>query len=590
MTGDWLSKTFGHGRRTNRLAVVQCATALFKLRPPRVHQYSLSEALDPWTREVASGCLHGGEENAFDLLWRHWLKEETPADVAEALAGQADAVIVLAPRDWQAPLVEALEERGIPSVVAYACSPDLRAAHVSCDNARGIEQVVHHLAQLGHRHVGYCGGPMEVSDVRARRQGFLEGMAAEGLPVNPDLVVGETLRRMADDYRPLINHLLRHPNRPTAVVCASDYLAVAVVEGAWELGLDVPRDLAVTGFDDSDEATQIIPQITTVRQPVLEIANQACYLAACLVEGQAPETPGWRLELPVSMVVRESSGAALAVGGADGEAELKGEAQTTVMRRELQLRLRQLAAVNEEMQELLYVASHDLRTPLVTIQGFASSLERKYGASLDARGRDYLRRVRSSTDTMRDLIDALLTLSRTNNTPLTFERVRPRAVLERVVRDLGGLIEEKHARVRISSLPRAVLADEVAMYQVFLNLVGNALKFTRNGEAPEVTVGHALRREEYEFYVRDNGVGIAPAQQEEVFQVFRRVGESKEAGSGIGLAIVKRIVLRHGGRVWVESQTDSGATFRFTLPRRSLDHVRHPSAAGAAAAVAHRGG
>jgi len=271
-------------------------------------------------------------------------------------------------------------------------------------------------------------------------------------------------------------------------------------------------------------------------------------------------------------VIRESCGAFRSAGGGESTA-LGGKAQTTEIRQELELRMRQLAAMNQEMQELLYVASHDLRAPLVTIQGFASSLDRKYSSRLDERGRDYLQRIRNSVDNMRELIDALLTLSRGNNEPLNFTRVSVADVVTRVIQDLQGAAKDRNARISIIRRLPVVLADELALYQIFLNLIGNALKFTSPERRPWVAIGHTATTDEYEFYVQDNGIGIAPTHQEEVFQVFRQLGDAQEHGSGIGLAIVKRMVLRHGGRIWVESQPGNGATFKFTLPRRELGHV-----------------
>ena len=563
---------FGHGRRTGRIAVVNSAISGWKVLPPRIHQWSLTEEPDPWTRTVAHGFLSGAEYTGFDLLWRYWLKDDTPEQLARLLNESADGVILLVPRAANLEIVPLLEQEGLPCIIAYACVPDLQSPYVVCDNAGGIMQMVRHLAHLGHQRIAYVGGPEAISDVWERRRGFHQGMTAEGLTVDPDLVVGHTLIRLADDVKPLASELLRRPHPPTAIVCATDVIAVGIIECAWEMGLNVPRDLAVVGFDDSDEATQTIPQITTVRQPTLEIANQAYYLAACAIEGQRPETTGWQLQLPVAPVIRESCGSSLAAGG--GVAPLLEDGvQTTAIRKELELRMRQLAAMNQEMQELLYVSSHDLRAPLVTIQGFASSLERKYRDRLDERGRDYLQRIRKSVDNMRELIDALLTLSRTNNEPLNFTRVQVREVVTRVTHDLQGVAKERNAHMRISRRLPTVLADELALYQVFLNLIGNALKFAAPDRPPIITITHTASPDEYQFCVSDNGIGIAPAHQEEVFQVFRQLGEAQEHGSGVGLAIVKRMVLRHGGRVWVESQPGDGAAFKFTLPRRELDHA-----------------
>ena len=125
-----------------------------------------------------------------------------------------------------------------------------------------------------------------------------------------------------------------------------------------------------------------------------------------------------------------------------------------------------------------------------------------------------------------------------------------------------------------------VLADEVALYQVFLNLISNALKYLGDQPAPMISVSSQTLPEECEFTVRDNGVGIAPEHHEEVFQVFRRLNQTEAEGAGIGLSTVKRIVLRHGGRIWVDSQAGRGAAVRFTLPRREAGSGSRQQGAG----------
>ena len=362
---------YGQGRRTNRIAVVLAATSRWKSLPARVRLWNASEGLDPWTRLLMEGCLAGAEATGFEFLWHYWLKDESPEEVARVLAGEADAVVLVVPQAEHLSLLPHLAEQGQPVVIAYAHHAEANVPYVVCDNAGGVAQLVRHLVHLGHERIGYLGGPPTITDIEERRRGFLEGMAEQGLALDPSLVVGDTMVQLADDPRPFAQALLRREDPPTAVVCATDQLACGLIEGAWELGLNVPRDLAVVGFDDSEEARQTIPQLTTVRQPVTEVASQAWYLAACAVEGTTPETRGWQLRLPVALVVRDSCGAVLAAGETPAGASL---GPPTAMRRELELRMRQLAAINQEMQELLYVASHDLRSPLVTIQGFASSL------------------------------------------------------------------------------------------------------------------------------------------------------------------------------------------------------------------------
>jgi signal transduction histidine kinase len=459
-----------------------------------------------------------------------------------------------------------LADLGIPAVLAWARHPDPRYPSVNCDNGGGVTQAVHHLSRLGHTRIGYLSGSPIIAAFGERRQAYYSAMASAGLDVDPRWVA-----ECGQDYdeantRAVISGLLGRADRPSALICFNDNTALLVIERAREMGLRVPDDLAVVGFDDVEEALQVIPHLTTVRQPIRDIASLSFHLLACCIEGQQPSTGSWQVEVPVTLVIRESCGAAPSPG-----ASPDSEGPHSV-RQELEWRMRQLAAVNQEMQELLHAASHDLRSPLITIQGFVSTLERKYHDRLDEQGRHYLDRIGRSVESMEGLIGSLLTLSRAHTRPLDSQPVSLHEVVERVRVDLQGIITEKQAHLRLKRRLPTVFADENALYQVFLNLIGNALKYMGDQPAPLITIGHHAWPEEHEFTVQDNGIGIAPEHHEEVFQAFRRVAAVPVEGAGIGLAIVKRIILRHGGRIWVDSQPGQGAAFRFTLPRRDVNY------------------
>jgi signal transduction histidine kinase len=561
---------FGRGRRSNTIAVLETDTVAWAEVTPTVEQWGLDEGLSDWQLCSASGFLTGTVQAGFDLVWRFWKRGESADDVVPSLLDH-DAVIVPAPCDEDLPVVSALLEAGVPVVLAYSRVSDERVCWVACDNRGGVAQAVRHLRRLGHTRIGYIGGPRNVTDFREREHGYREAMANAGLSVNPALVTGTGLNRDESEIKAAAARVLHGEDRPSAVVCATDPLAVGVMDQARELGLRVPGDVAVTGFDDMPDAIEVIPHVTSIRQPTLEVANHACYLAACCVLGQEPVFGAWQLELPTTLVIRESCGAAVGLGIASSDVA-SGEAGPQAVRQELEWRMRQLVGMNQEMQELLYVASHDLRAPLVTIQGFASALQRKYGDLLDHRGQQYLERIGRSVDSMRGLIDSLLTLSRAHNRALELKPVQVREVVTRAVSDLKAMISEKGARVRVSRRMPTVLVDEVALYQVFLNLLSNALRYLGDQPAPLVSVSHRTDPDDYEFTVQDNGVGIAPDHHDEVFQAFRRLGQVETEGAGIGLTTVKRIILRHGGRVWVDSQLGHGAAFRFTLPRREVNY------------------
>ena len=563
---------FGRGRRTNRIAVIQPHTSDYSCVPARLAMWPLDRDVDPWIRTALCGMVSAAGQTGFHLLWQTWHKGQTPEEVARtALPDQADAAVILAPRDEHRFLLPVLEGLGIPFVIAYGRSSEPHHAWVTCDNRRGIAKVVQHLAALGHTRIAFLTGTSNVEDIRERKQGFMEEMEALGLEVSAGFVVETGLREAASDIAPAATTLLRRPDRPTAVVCATDLMALSAIEVAWEMGLRVPDELAVVGFDDSDFAAQSVPPLTTVHQPILEIGNQAGYLAACAVVGQEPETGGWHIEIPTSLVVRESCGGARAgttfVGASPGP-----RAELPAVRRELEHHLRQLAATQAQMEQLLYVASHDLRAPLITIEGFATILQRKCWSLLDMRGRDCVTRILHSVENLRKLTDTLLTLSRAHRQPLSLQRTSAADVVARVLRDLEVPITERKVEVRVGHQLPTVMADETALYQVFLNLVGNAVKFLGGQAKPAIAITHRFRPDEHEFSVRDNGIGIAPEHLESIFHLFRRGPEPADTeGQGIGLSVVKNLVLRHGGRIWVESEKSEGATFHFTLPREMRD-------------------
>jgi len=563
---------FGRGRRTNSIAIVYTVLSQGLPVPERIPQWGPEEELDPWSRSAISAAATAAEMAGFNVLWYYWRRHESHEDLAERVfPALADGAIVLAPREEHLPLVSLLAAREIPCVVAYARHPDPRVAWVVCDNEGGMREAVQHVVGLGHRRIGFMAGPPSVVDLEERKQAFLAAMEDAGLAVDSALIRETGHRRGPEDVKPLATQLLRSSERPTAVLCATDDMALAVIQAAWDLGLQVPEDVAVVGFDDAEQAVPVSPRLTTVRQPIREIASRAMYLAACAVVGQEPETATWHIIYPAPLVVRESCGAA------EEMVTLSGGSLSMAQ----QQRVRRLEAENEELRGLLYIGSHDLRSPLVTIKGFARRLDQKSRRMLDEQGVDSLDRIRRSVESMEELMEGLLGLSRAYNQPLNLQQTSVQLVLETALADLAELIQTKGARITVAPDLPVVTADEIALRQVFMNLIANALKYAGHPApgGPEIEIGFRASRgaqlrcppgaAEYEFYVRDNGVGVPEEMQERIFQPFQRGPDTEGAeGAGIGLSTVKGIILRHGGRVWVESGAGKGATFRFTLPRR----------------------
>jgi len=236
-------------------------------------------------------------------------------------------------------------------------------------------------------------------------------------------------------------------------------------------------------------------------------------------------------------------------------------------------RARELARSNADLEQFAYVASHDLQEPLRAVVSYLQLLERRYSGQLDERAEKYIGYAVDGGKRMQTLISDLLTYSRVGRRDVAMAGVELEAVLDRALASLRLAIEESGAEVTHDPLP-TVVGDATQLTQVFQNLVANAIKF--RGEAPPRIHVSAERQPSADserqhgawlFSVRDNGIGIAPEYRERVFVLFQRLhGRDEYSGTGIGLAVCKRIVERHGGTLWVDETPGGGSTFWFTIP------------------------
>jgi PAS domain S-box-containing protein len=227
----------------------------------------------------------------------------------------------------------------------------------------------------------------------------------------------------------------------------------------------------------------------------------------------------------------------------------------------------ELRRSNEELERFAYAASHDLQEPLRMISSFIELLGRRHGPQLGDEGREFMGYVTSGASRMRRLIDDLLEYSRTGRSSKLDDLVDMKAVFDDVTDNLAQAIEAKGARVEAGTLP-TVLSDRTLLTQLLQNLVANALKFSQDGRAPVVRVNCTEDESGWTVTVADNGIGIDAKDFDRIFTIFQRLHAREQyEGTGIGLALCKKIVELHGGRIQVESKPGEGSTFRFTLPR-----------------------
>jgi len=228
-------------------------------------------------------------------------------------------------------------------------------------------------------------------------------------------------------------------------------------------------------------------------------------------------------------------------------------------------RTAELEAANDELEAFSYSVSHDLRAPLRAINGFAGIVLEEYGPQLPQEGRHYLERVCQGGQRMGELIDDLLAFSRLGRQPLVRRRVDTRRLVEEALGELKPSISDRRIETRVNELPPSQ-GDQALLKQVWINLLSNALKYSRGRTPAIVEIGWEQQDGEGVFFVRDNGVGFNMEYADKLFGVFQRLHRADEfEGTGVGLAIVQRIIHRHGGRVWADAEPDRGAIFYFTL-------------------------
>lgn len=244
----------------------------------------------------------------------------------------------------------------------------------------------------------------------------------------------------------------------------------------------------------------------------------------------------------------------------------KADAERQRIKKDLKNMVEELKHSNYELQQFAYITSHDLQEPLRTIASFTQLLERRYKEKLDSDADEYIEFIVSAAVRMKEMIQGLLDYSRIDTQGGDFKSTDMEKVLNMALSNLDTVIKENNAKITHDPLP-TVKADGRQIIQLFQNLIGNAIKFRKKDELPKIHIKAVKKNDEYVFSVNDNGIGMKTEYTNHIFELFKRLHTIDEyEGTGIGLAIAERIVDRHGGHIWVESEPGVGSTFYFTLP------------------------
>jgi PAS domain S-box-containing protein len=236
------------------------------------------------------------------------------------------------------------------------------------------------------------------------------------------------------------------------------------------------------------------------------------------------------------------------------------------MEKELIQALEELKRANKELEDYTYTVSHDLREPLITIQGLSEMLYRKYGDKMDRSMVPYIRRISSASQWLERLVSDLLELSRAGKKSGEFKEVKVKSILGLSLKSIESLLSKKRIELKQPDEFPIVRCDKTGMQQVFNNLIDNAIKYMGSQNRPKIEIGWSRNKDHYLFWIKDNGMGIKREDQDKIFNVFYRGSGASKEGTGIGLSIAKKVIENHGGKIWVKSRLGRGSTFYFTIP------------------------
>jgi signal transduction histidine kinase len=418
-------------------------------------------------------------------------------------------------------------------------------------------------------------------DNKLRQQELLDSLMHRTRQIHTSIEVARdiaTAPALGDLFELVVNTVQQRFGYYHAQIYTLENNQLLLQEGTGEIG----RQLKETGHRISLPATQsLIARAATTGQAILvpNVAQEPSWLANPML----PETKS-EIAVPIKWgdkVLGVLDVQSEAIGGLDREDELLLMGLCSLIavavnnhhleeeRRQAQESLKQYALElersNRELEEFAYVASHDLQEPLRIISSYLQLLSRRYSEQFDEDGQRFIHYTVDAADRLRELIDDLLAYSRVGTQGQPFTPTDCEVVLQEALINLQLVIEENSAVITYDPLP-TVMGDTTQLRQLFQNLLGNAIKF-HSDKPPHIHIGSRRETGHWLLWVQDNGIGLDPKFAERIFAIFQRLHNRGDyPGTGIGLTICKKIVERHNGRIWVESQPGQGTTFYFTLP------------------------